>query len=327
MNGNAYTEAEGAWLRENYGKSDTNGTIDAFEREFGRRPSAQSLFVKAYKMGIYKSKRAEEACRKAPKIMRWTSPKFEREREWMLANDAGNYIFDTIDKFEAEFGIRLTIHQITRFRSTYGTQIRRSCVGGRSKVPVGTERPYKNDYIIVKVAEESDRPQGKTNWKLKHVHIWEQANGPLPKDHDVLFVDRDKRNFDPDNLVAVPRRYKAVLMDYEWYDRETFEVAINCTRLRLAVTDAKNRPRPCKVCGKTFEPTGYSRYQKTNTCPECLAMGRKSYERRGVGTATCVVCGREFTKIRKNNRRCSACVAEKPKWSADKHAAFVRKGL
>lgn len=320
-----YTDAEEAWLRENFRKGDINDTLDAFEREFGRRPAKQALYMKAHKMCLKKDRHHEERGARAVKTMRWSSRELDREREWMLANDRGNLVFETIDAFEAEFGIRLTRSQVSLFRSTYGTQRKSAHGGGRPRVPVGTERETKG-YVVVKVSEEATRPQSKDNWKLKHVHIWEQANGPLPKGWVVLFADRDTRNFDPGNLVAVPRTYIAQLNSHEWHDRETLEAAINCVRLKLAITDAKNRPRPCGVCGRTFAPRDVNRRQKNNTCPECRAQGKKSYEMHGVaGEAQCAVCGRTFTRDKKSQVRCRECIAEKPKHGAKQHARLRRK--
>lgn len=316
-----YTEAEEEWLRENFRKGDINDTLDAFEREFGRRPSKRAMYMKARKMCLKKDHHHEQRATRAVKTMRWSSKELEREREWMLANDRGNYVFDTIDAFEAEFGIRLTRSQVSLFRSTYGTQKRRSHGGGRDRVPVGTEREVKG-YVIVKVAEEATRPQSKDNWKLKHVHVWEQHNGPLPKGWIVLFADRDTRNFDPDNLVAIPRTYIAQLNAYEWHDRQMLEAAINCVRLKMAIVDAKNRPRPCGVCGRTFTPPDSQRHAKNNTCPECLSLGHKSYEMRGAaGEARCAVCGKTFTRNKKSQKRCPECITEKPEWSVGRHKA------
>lgn len=316
-----YTREQAEWLRDNYEKGTINDTLDAFEREFGRRPSKQALFVKENKMGLKKKRHGEDRDAKAAKTMRWSSPEFERERNWMLENDRTQAVSVTIDAFEAEFGIRLTRTQVSLFRSTYGTQCRRSHGGGKPRQPVGYEREVKG-YLIVKVADEATVPQSKDNWKLKHVHVWEQHNGPLPEGWTVFFADRDTRNFDPDNLVALPRKYIARLnIGYEWHDRETLEAAINCVRLELAITDAKNRPRPCGVCGREFTPPENLRHSKNNTCPECLAQGRKTYVMHGVaGEAKCAVCGRTFTRNKKNQRRCRECIAEKPKYGVDKHA-------
>ena len=268
-----YTPVEEAWLRENYHSGTINDTLDAFEREFGRRPSKQGIFVKANNMGLRKDKHSKERSYKSQKAMRWSSPEFEREREWMLANDTGESVFATIDAFEKEFGIRLTRYQVSLFRSTHGTQRRVSHGGGKPSKPVGSERLGKDGYLMVKVKEWPDKPCTKDNWRFKHHIVWEQANGrPVPEGWAVLFADRDKRNFDPDNLVALPRKYIAQLNNDNlpsYSDRDTLLACVALCDLRSATLKAECRPRKCKSCGTEFEP----RSANQKTCDACLGRG------------------------------------------------------
>jgi hypothetical protein len=72
--------------------------------------------------------------------------------------------------------------------------------------PIGTERvmPYENvSYIEVKT--------GHHTWKRKHLVIWENANGKVPKGHVVIFADRNNRNFDLDNLLLVSRKELGIM--------------------------------------------------------------------------------------------------------------------
>lgn len=47
--------------------------------------------------------------------------------------------------------------------------------------------------------------------ELKQQLIWEKHYGPIPKGHVVIFADRDKRNFNLDNLVLVSQRQLLVM--------------------------------------------------------------------------------------------------------------------
>lgn len=277
-----YTPAEEEWLRENYRFGTINDTVAAFEAEFGRKPSKQAIFVKANNMGLHKDKHHDERRRKAQKTMRWSSPEFASEREWMLENDKGESVFGTIDAFEAEFGVRLTRSQVSLFRSTHGTGRRVSHGGGKPNKAVGSTRNGKDGYLMVKVREWPDVPCSKDNWRFLHHVIWEEHNGrPLPGGWTVLFADRDKSNFDPENLVAIPRRYIGQLNNPElpnYSDRATLEACIALCDLRAKVRDVENaRPRKCKVCGALFTPTERQRnYPKpVQTCQECLKAGHK----------------------------------------------------
>lgn len=70
--------------------------------------------------------------------------------------------------------------------------------------PVGTERINGDGYIDVKIADPR-------TWKGKHIIIWEEANGPVPEGHVVIFADRDKLNVVLDNLLLVSRKELAVM--------------------------------------------------------------------------------------------------------------------
>ena len=61
--------------------------------------------------------------------------------------------------------------------------------------PIGSERIGKDGYVLIKVMEHK--------WRAKHRVVWEQANGPIPKNHVVAFKDQNKENITIDNLVLV----------------------------------------------------------------------------------------------------------------------------
>ena len=68
--------------------------------------------------------------------------------------------------------------------------------------PVGSERCNVYGYWEVKVAEPR-------KWKQKHVLLWEQEHGPVPKGHIVIFLDGDKNNLTLENLAMISRAVHA----------------------------------------------------------------------------------------------------------------------
>lgn len=72
---------------------------------------------------------------------------------------------------------------------------------------LGAERVCSKDgYVLVKVAEKNPYTKAKTRFRHKHQVIWEKHHGKkLPKGQVITFLNGDKRNFDPKNLVAVNR--------------------------------------------------------------------------------------------------------------------------
>lgn len=65
-----------------------------------------------------------------------------------------------------------------------------------NRKPIGYERFHIDGYVMVKVAEPN-------KFKLKHVFIWENANGPVPDKHVIRFKDGNKTNFNLDNLACI----------------------------------------------------------------------------------------------------------------------------
>lgn len=72
-------------------------------------------------------------------------------------------------------------------------------------MPVGSERVNGDDYVDIKIAEPNQ-------WRGKHLLVWEYHHGrSVPKGYAVIFGDRDRRNFDPDNLILVSRGQLAIM--------------------------------------------------------------------------------------------------------------------
>ena len=272
-----------AWLVEHYARGTIDDTRDAFEAEFGWRPTRQTLYVNANRLGLHKERKCSERRKDAAqRVARWSA--MPEESAWMAEHDHGQRTDLLADEFEAEFGWRLNRNQINAWRARTGTQPKgRRLYGGRPRVPVGTERPSKDGYIVVKVADEATMAMSKDNWKLKHVHVWEQANGrTLPKGSCVYFADGDRTNFDPENLVEVPRRLVGIMngLGLEWHDATTLRAVMAMAELRAKSHEVlMSAERTCAVCGARFVPTERQRWTYTKppkTCPDCLAKGTKS---------------------------------------------------
>ena len=81
---------------------------------------------------------------------------------------------------------------------------------------------------------------------MKHHLVWEEAHGePVPPDCSVVFADRDRANFDPENIVAVPKGILSTMniMGMRYYDRESLEA---CTRMAEIRRSLKKRRKESK---------------------------------------------------------------------------------
>jgi hypothetical protein len=72
----------------------------------------------------------------------------------------------------------------------------------------GYETLSKDGYVMI-VIEDGVRypscPNRRTRPVLKHRVLWERAHGPIPTDHALKCLTRDRTNCDPSNWVLVPR--------------------------------------------------------------------------------------------------------------------------
>ena len=60
---------------------------------------------------------------------------------------------------------------------------------------IGDERLDKEGYVLVKVAHKK--------WIRKHKLVWEEANGPIPKGFYLRIKDKNKENYNLDNMELV----------------------------------------------------------------------------------------------------------------------------
>ena len=288
------TPEEAAWLAERYPATPNRELADEFEREFGWRVSPENIACWASSRGL----------RKAGWIDWRNHPEYV---EFMLGFIPGHGEREIADAFEREFGIRLNEGQIGNFKTRFGvrsgtaggrferghepankgktwdemgipedvrermraTQFKKGHLPHNAYgKPVGFERVNRDGYVEVKV-KDGRQAEANDNYRLKHRLVWEEANGrKLRPGEMVVFADGDKRNLDPDNLVAMTTAEHAVIIraGIAYADRETCETAIRIARVKMAAARAGRRPRRCASCGEMFEP----RFERQRRCDRCL---------------------------------------------------------
>lgn len=74
-----------------------------------------------------------------------------------------------------------------------------------NKSPIGHERIKKNkDFVLMKVRESYENDYNEC-WEYKHIYLYKKYHGRIPENCVIIFLDRNKRNFSKDNLVAVDK--------------------------------------------------------------------------------------------------------------------------
>ena len=99
---------------------------------------------------------------------------------------------------------------------------------------VGTEGMREDGYLYVKIAEPNV-------WKQKHHIVYEEVNGPIPDGHVILFGDKNRLNFDIDNLILAS---KADVMRLNIYgliqdDAELTRIGLNIAKVRQKISERK----------------------------------------------------------------------------------------
>lgn len=158
--------------------------------------------------------------------------KYTREQvDFIKENIKGRKVDELIKMFNQYFNETLDNNLIRAFIKNHGLKSGVSCQFGKGHIPVnkgkkgvgywnctqfkkgdkphnylpvGSERVNGDGYVDIKIADPN-------KWKGKHILIWEEHNGPVPKVHAVIFGDRNNRNFDIDNLILVSRKQLLML--------------------------------------------------------------------------------------------------------------------
>jgi hypothetical protein len=115
--------------------------------------------------------------------------------------------------------------------------------------PLYSERVSKDGHIEIKVPERNPHTGCPTRFRHKHVWLYEQENGPVPKGHVVIFQDGDKRNFQPANLITVRRAELARLNQNGYTDApaEIKPAILARARLQTKIGDMQRKTRIRKV--------------------------------------------------------------------------------
>lgn len=287
------TPEEWAWLEERYPTTSVNELLPMFEAKFGHVIPRNAIYCHMCDKGLK---------RKVTRV-RW-----DAEKDAFLRGFIPGHTEDEIrEAFADRFGITLTESQIGNSKTrlgvksgTKGGQFRKGQtppnkgktwdeIGlseearARSLAtcfkkgnmphtaegkPIGYERVSRDGYVEVKIAERPSHQACNDNFRMKHHIVYEQHHGEIPEGCNVVFADHDRRNFDPDNLVAIPRGIWSIINNYTmgYWDRESLEIAMLRAEVIRKRRELELAPRPCKRCGVKFK----ARYPHQRTCDTCL---------------------------------------------------------
>jgi hypothetical protein len=97
----------------------------------------------------------------------------------------------------------------------------------REPLPIGAEKLNREGHVMIKISMLNKRKEGVTfgcyrgTWKLKKNLIWEQCNGPIPKGYNVICLDNNRDNLEPDNLALATNNEIMLLRHYGMQSNDT----------------------------------------------------------------------------------------------------------
>lgn len=138
------------------------------------------------------------------------SHRYTRQEELFLENNVkGISLKELTKRFNERFDLNVSEssimhkkHKLRLFSGVNSSQFKKGLIP-HNRRPIGSERVYKSGYVKVKVADDK--------WVFKHNYIYEQHYGKIPEGYTIIFADKNKSNFNIDNLMLVSNR-EAILM-------------------------------------------------------------------------------------------------------------------
>lgn len=106
-------------------------------------------------------------------------------------------------------------------------------------MPVGSERVTADGYVEIKISDTALPVQRR--WKAKHIIVWEKARGAIPRKHNVIFLDGNRKNITLDNLMLVSAGVHAVMNRNKYYTNDKEETKKNLTFALLKVALANKK--------------------------------------------------------------------------------------
>lgn len=108
-------------------------------------------------------------------------------------------------------------------------------------VPVGTIATKTDGYLWKKI--DNKPGDWRQNWKQLHLLVWEEAHGPVPEGHRVIFKDKNRQNCAPENLTLVSLAENVVMNKngLRFENAAHTETGILIAKIKIAAGKRKKR--------------------------------------------------------------------------------------
>ena len=133
----------------------------------------------------------------------------ENERKWVAENYPKLGGLKCVEPFEKKFGKHRTATSIMAEARRQGLLVEEDVVVSNKnytrRVPIGTIVDDGDGYLKIKTGN------GSSGWERYHRYLYKKRYGAIPKGHKIIFLDGNRRNYDTDNMVAIPGSYLAIM--------------------------------------------------------------------------------------------------------------------
>lgn len=123
--------------------------------------------------------------------------------------------------------------------------------------PLGAVVTKGDGYLWKKIDDKACN--SRNNWRQLHLILWEEAHGPIPKGHLVIFKDGNKQNCVLENLAMISQSENAVMNKngLRFTHPEHIETGILIAKIKIAAAKKKkNTGRKPDVSAKETQGAG-----------------------------------------------------------------------
>ena len=160
-------------------------------------------------------------------------------REFIKESHKGNSVQELTNIVNKTFQTDFTKVQIKNHLYDHGMTTGRDTRFKKGKEhfmfkPIGSEMVDYAGRTYVKVTD--------TKWRLKSHLVWEEANGPMPDGHLLIYLDKNVGNYQLDNLELVDHKEKIVLTHLPLTENKELNRSIVTTgRLWKAIKERREK--------------------------------------------------------------------------------------
>jgi hypothetical protein len=180
-------------------------------------------------------------CKKIGLHQSYGQPFTAQQDAWLRENGRFMDYKETTEKFNELFSASRSPGVIKNRCIKLGVRFKNDHLWTSS--PIGTEK-IRNGLVWVKVSDvpckNTGKSSGYTNWRQKSHIVWEQHYGSMPPDDcTIVFLDRNKQNFDINNLYAVKNKILREMARNSWWksDPDFTLAAIKWCELHFALKE------------------------------------------------------------------------------------------